>query len=197
MLKLEIRWTITRITLRVMHELTEWNVDTTEYTLYYEWVLFPWLWSKADKPASGINPSVAVHLTACPIQPLATSSGSETRHERTTSPEPHPISSSIFPSSFIHPVIFISIPSVLAFPLIHSLCFLSSPCSHTLTAYVTFPACPVGCRVLLPSSHPLSHLLYLSSIISRGDHLASTTPVVAGSSWLHSSCSVIIDCYYF
>ena len=35
MLDLEISWTITRITLRVMHELTEWNVDTT--TEYYEY----------------------------------------------------------------------------------------------------------------------------------------------------------------
>ena len=95
----------------------------------------------------------------------------------------HPIPSPAHLQSSTHPVIFISIPSVLAFRLIHSLCFLSFP--RTLTAYVTFPARPVG-RLSCPSSLPLTHSSPSPSHsrIPRGDHLAST-PVVAGSSWLH------------
>ena len=155
---------------------------STTNTVLYEWVLFPWLWSKADKPASGINPPVAVHLTACPIQPLATSSGSETRHERTTSPEPHPILQFHLPI-FIHSSRYLHFHSVRACISSHPLTLF--PVLSALThadCICDLPCAP--CRLSCPSSLPLTHSSPSHSRIPRGDHLAST-PVVAGSSWLH------------
>ena len=150
---------------------------STTNTVLYEWVLFPWLWSKADKPASGINPPVAVHLTACSIQPLATSSGSETRHERTTSPEPHPILQFHLPI-FIHSSRYLHFHSVRAcisshpltlFPVLsvltHADCICDLPC--------------VPCRLSCPSSllsptltYSISPLLSPEVIISHQQHLS-------------------------
>lgn len=100
--------------------------------------------------------------------PNAASSQPRPRHERTTSPEPHLISSQFSSSSIFKSSRYLHFHSVRACISSHPLTLFPVLSALTLTAYVTFPARPVGCRVLLPSSHPLPHPLplYLSPLVS-------------------------------